>query len=285
MNREQRIAILEKDGPLSLTEQCELLSLNLTSLYYRPKGVSARKLSILHRIDAIYIEFPYYGARRIAAILRREGYRIGRGTVSKYMAQMGLSAIYPKANTSRANPEHKVYPYLLRDITAQYPNHIWGTDITFIRMKGGFMYLAVYLDWFSRYIVSWELSDTLQDDFVICALERALQVATPTIVNSDQGSQYTGTRHIRTLSAASVSISMDGRGRALDNIFTERLWRTIKYEDIYIHDYQSPKELRRGVSAYIEHYNHCRPHQALGYKIPADVYLSGAMPTDPGKLN
>jgi putative transposase len=200
------------------------------------------------------------------------------------MAEMGLAAIYPKANTSRANPEHKVYPYLLREITAEYPNHIWGTDITFIRMKGGFMYLVVYLDWFSRYIVSWELSDTLQDDFVICALERALQAATPKIVNSDQGSQYTGTRHVQMLSAASVTISMDGRGRALDNIFTERLWRTIKYEDIYIHDYQSPRELRQGVGAYTEHYNDRRPHQALGYKTPAEVYFSKAEPTDQDKL-
>ena len=277
--------MLEKEGPLSLTEQCELLSLNLASLYYRPKGVSTRKLSLLHRIDAIYTEFPYYGARRIAVILRREGYRVGRGTVSKYMAEMGLAAIYPKANTSRANPEHKVYPYLLREITAECPNHIWGTDITFIRMKGGFMYLVVYLDWFSRYIISWELSDTLQDDFVICALEHALQVATPKIVNSDQGSQYTGTRHVQTLTAASVTISMDGRGRALDNIFTERLWRTIKYEDIYIHDYQSPRELRQGVGAYIEHYNYRRPHQALGYKTPAEVYLWKVEPTDLDKLN
>ena len=285
MSRKQRIAMLEKEGPLSLTEQCELLSLNLVSLYYRPKGVSTRKLSLLHRIDAIYTEFPYYGARRIAVILRREGYRIGRGTVSKYMAEMGLAAIYPKGNTSRANPEHKVYPYLLREITAEYSNHIWGTDITFVRMKGGFMYLVVYLDWFSRYIVSWELSDTLQDDFVICALEHALQAATPKIVNSDQGSQYTGTRHVQTLTAASVTISMDGRGRALDNIFTERLWRTIKYEDIYIHDYQSPRDLRQGVGAYIEHYNYCRPHQALGYKPPAEVYFSKVEPTDLDRLN
>jgi putative transposase len=190
------------------------------------------------------------------------------------MAEMGLAAIYPKANTSQRDLEHKVYPYLLRQITAQYSNHIWGTDITFIRMKGGFMYLVVYLDWFSRYIVSWELSDTLRDDFVICALERALEVAIPEIVNSDQGSQYTGVRHIQTLLAASVTISMDGRGRALDNIFTERLWRTVKYEDIYIHEYESPKALRQGLCAYIEHYNNCRPHQALGYRTPAEVYLS-----------
>jgi putative transposase len=201
------------------------------------------------------------------------------------MAEMGLAAIYPKTNTSRANPEHKVYPYLLREITAECPNHIWGTDITFIRMKGGFMYLVVYLDWFSRYIISWELSDTLQDNFVICALERALQVATPKIVNSDQGSQYTGTRHVQTLTAATVTISMDGRGRALDNIFTERLWRTIKYEDIYIHDYQSPRELRQGVGAYIERYNCRRPHQALVYKTPAEVYFSKVEPTDLDKLN
>jgi len=267
--------MLEKDGPFNLSEQCELLSINQTSLYYRPKGVSARKVRILHRIDAIYTAYPYYGARRIAATLRREGYRICRATVSKYMAEMGLAAIYPKAHTSQRNPEHKVYPYLLRQLAAQYPNHIWGTDITFIRMKGGFMYLVVYLDWFSRYIVSWELSDTLKDDFVICALERALQGATPEIVNSDQGSQYTGVRHIQTLLAASVTISMDGRGRALDNIFTERLWRTVKYEDIYIHEYDSPKALRQGLGAYFDHYNHSRPHQSLGYRTPAEVYLSG----------
>ena len=271
--------MLEKDGPFSQREQCELLSINQTSLYYRPKGVSARKLSILHRIDEIYTEFPYYGARRIAVELLREGIRTCRETVSKYMAEMGLEAIYPKPNTSQGNPEHKVYPYLLRHITAQYPNHIWGTDITFIRMKGGFMYLAAYLDWFSRYIVSWELSDTLKDDFVISALEMALKVTTPEIVNSDQGSQYTGARHVRTLSEASVAISMDGRGRAMDNIFTERLWRTIKYEDIYIHEYASPKELRQGLAAYILHYNNRRPHQALDYRTPAELYLSKVLDT------
>jgi len=268
--------MLEKDGQYSQSEQCELLSISQTSLYYEPKGVSIRKVSILHQIDAIYTDFPYYGARRIVATLRREGYRICRATVSRYMAEMGLAAIYPKGNTSQRNPEHKVYPYLLRQITAQHSNHIWGTDITFIRMKGGFMYLVVYLDWFSRYIVSWELSDTLKDDFVICALERALHVATPEIVNSDQGSQYTGVRHIQTLLAASITISMDGRGRALDNIFTERLWRTIKYEDIYIHEYDSPKALRQGLGVYFEHYNYSRPHQALGYRTPAEVYYSGS---------
>jgi putative transposase len=268
--------MLEKDGPFSQTEQCDLLSIHQTSLYYQAKGVSAKKLSILHRMDAIFTEFPYYGARRIAAELRREGIRVCRETVSKYMAEIGLETIYPRPGTSRGNPEHKVYPYLLRRITAQYPNHIWGTDITFIRMKGGFMYLVAYLDWFSRYIVSWELSDTLKDDFVISALEMALKVAIPKIINSDQGSQYTGTRHVQTLSAASIAISMDGRGRAMDNIFTERLWRTIKYEDIYIHDYASPKELRHGLGEYIPHYNNRRPHQALGYRTPADLYLSRA---------
>ena len=275
--------MLEKEGPYSLSEQCDLLSIKLTSLYYRPKGVSARKLAILYRIDSIYTEFPYYGARRVAVVLGREGYRISRATVTKYMAEMGLAAIYPKINTSQTNPEHKVYPYLLRQITAQYPNHIWGTDITFLRMKGGFMYLVVYLDWFSRFIVSWELSDTLQEDFVICALERGLRIATPDIVNSDQGSQYTGVRHVQMLSAASVTISMDGRGRALDNIFTERLWRTIKYEDIYIRCYETPKELRHGIGAYIEHYNYCRPHQSLEYKTPAEIYLAAIAPTVPDK--
>jgi putative transposase len=265
--------MLAEDKEYSTREKCELLTLNRSGMYYKPKPITAQKLAILHRIDEIYTKYPYYGSRRIRVILNQEGYEISRPTVSKYMNEMGLEAIYPKRNLSIRNPEHKVYPYLLRHISAKRPNHIWGTDITYIRLKGGFMYLVVYMDWYSRFVVSWELSDTLDEGFVISALRNALEKSVPEIANSDQGSQFTGKAYTNTLLNSKVAISMDGRKRALDNIFTERLWRTVKYENIYIHEYESPRELRMGLNEYFTHYNHTRPHQALGYQTPADVYF------------
>lgn len=270
--------MLENGGKYSVSEQCELLSLNRTSLYYKRRPISAEKLAIMNAIDEIYTEFPCYGSRRMTAALNGQGFSISRPTVADYMAFMGLEAIYPKKNLSKGHPEHKVYPYLLRGITAQYPNHVWGTDITYIRMNGGFMYLVAYLDWYSRYVVSWELSDTLEDDFVINALENALNTAIPHIANSDQGSQFTGRGYIGALLARGIKISMDGRGRAMDNIFTERLWRTVKYEDVYIKDYSSPKELRAGISRFFNTYNTKRLHQSLDYKTPAEVYFEEKNP-------
>jgi putative transposase len=187
---------------------------------------------------------------------------------------MGLEAIYPKPRTSEAHPEHKTYPYLLRNIVAGYPNHIWGTDITYIRMKEGFMYLVAFMDWFSRYVISWELSDTLEDDFVVSALKDALHIATPHIANSDQGSQFTGKAYTGVLLTNGVLISMDGRGRAMDNIFTERLWRTVKYEYVYINEFASPRELRSGITEFFIKYNTRRLHQSLDYKTPQEVYLN-----------
>jgi len=242
-------------------------------LYYKKRPVSPRKLAILNAIDEIYTEDPVFGARRIQIELSKRGFIISRPTVAEYMKMLGLEAIYQKPNTSKPYPEHKVYPYLLRHIKASYPNHIWGTDITYIRMQGGFMYLVAFLDWYSRYVVSWELSDTMEDDFVISALNSALMVAVPHIANSDQGSQFTGHGYTNILLSNNVKISMDGRCRCIDKISTERLWRTVKYEDIYIKDYTRPRDLRKGLMAFFDKYNTKRPHQSLDYKTPAEVYF------------
>ena len=267
--------MLDYSGDFSIAKQCEALSLNRTSLYYKARPVNPSKLAILNAIDEIFTEDPVYGARRIRAELIKRGYSISRPTVAEYMLTLGLAAIYQKPDTSRAQSQHKIYPYLLRNIKASYPNHIWGTDITYIRMQGGFMYLAVFLDWYSRYVVSWELSDTLEESFVLSALKAALKTAVPHIANSDQGSQFTGNGYINMLLDAEVKISMDGRGRCMDNIFTERLWRTVKYEDIYIKDYSTPRELRRGLDEFFVKYNTRRGHQSLNYKTPESVYCDG----------
>jgi putative transposase len=267
------MGMMESGSSLSITEQCRLLTLNRTGLYYKKRPISLEKLAILNAMDEIYTADPVYGARRIRNELMKRGFSISRPTVAEYMRELGLAAIYPKPCTSKPYPGHKVYPYLLRGVKASRPNHIWGTDITYIRMQSGFMYLVAFLDWYSRYVVSWELSDTLEDGFVISALVTALKTAVPHIANSDQGSQYTGHGYISMLNENKVNISMDGRGRCMDNIFTERLWRTVKYEDIYVKEYSTPKDLRAGMSAFFEKYNNKRGHQSLGYKTPAEVYL------------
>uniref|UniRef100_UPI0037C81B0B IS3 family transposase n=1 Tax=Paenibacillus elgii TaxID=189691 RepID=UPI0037C81B0B len=208
------------------------------------------------------------GCRGIAARTTRWP----RPTVAKYMQEMGLQAIIPGPNLSKRNHEHKIYPYLLRGVTASHPNHIFGTDITYIRLQKGWLYLVAFLDWFSRYVVSWQLSDTLEVDFVIEALDKAVKVGKPEIMNSDQGSQFTSTRFTSRLLEEEIKISMDGRGRALDNIFTERLWRSVKYQEVYINDYQSPREARLGLTKYLEKYNVYRPHQSLNGLTPKEVY-------------
>jgi putative transposase len=271
-SRAERMALLEDDSGFCHTIQCELLELNRTSLYYKKRPISPEKLAILHEMDAIFTEDPVFGARRIRQELLKKGYAISRPAVANYMKILGLEAIYQKPDTSRTHPTHKIYPYLLRNVKAEYPNHIWGTDITYIRMQGGFMYLVAYLDWFSRYVVSWELSDMHNDDFVIAALERALKTAIPHITNSDQGSQFISNDHTRMLLENGVKVSMDGRGRCMDNIFTERLWRTVKYEDVYIKEYNTPRELRTGMAIFFDKYNNRRGHQSLDYRTPAEVY-------------
>jgi len=272
--RVERLALLDREQPeLPLTTQAALLGLNRSGLYYVPRPVTPAEVAIKHAIDEVYTRYPFYGSRRITVELR-ETYQlqVARETVQHYMREMGITAIYPGPNLSRHNPEHKVYPYLLRNVTAAYPNHVWGIDITSIRLRGGWLYLVAVIDWFSRYVVSWELDQTLAMPFVVTAVERALAQATPVIWNSDQGSHFTSPQYTRLLLDAGVQISMDGKGRASDNIFTERLWRTVKYEEVYPKDYAQPKEARSSLAAYFDFYNHQRRHQALAYRTPASVY-------------
>lgn len=257
---------------LPLTQQAELLSISRSSLYYQPRQPSAEEITIKHRIDEIYTQYPFYGSRKIEKQLRREGVVINRKTVQRHMREMGIVAIYPGPNLSRRQHKAHVFPYLLRNLTICAPNHVWGIDITYIRLQKGWMYLVAVLDWFSRYVLSWELEHTLEMPFVIEACKRALSVATPIIWNSDQGSHFTSPQYQQLLREAHVQMSMDSKGRALDNIFTERLWRTVKYEEVYLHDYISPKEARQQLNAYFEFYNHKRLHQALDYRTPAEVY-------------
>jgi len=264
--------MLEKDHPeLSLKMQAELLGLSYSSLFYKPVPPSPRELAIKRRIDELYTAHPYYGSRKIAVILHPE-LGVSRPTVQAYMREMGIFAIVPGPNTSQPAPQHQIYPYLLRTITASHPNHIWGIDITYIRLAHGWLYLTAVLDWYSRYVVSWTLSQTLALDFVLMAVDNALLQATPQICNSDQGSHFTSPKYLERLQNANVQISMDGRGRARDNIFTERLWRTIKYEEVYLHEYASPKEAYHQLANYIYFYNFKRPHQALDYLTPAQLY-------------
>jgi putative transposase len=264
--------MLEKDNEqISLKTQAEVLGLSYSSLFYQPVPPSVRELSIKRRIDEVYTAWPFYGSRRITAVLRSE-FQVSRPTVQAYMREMGIAGLAPGPNTSQPAPEHQIFPYLLRNVSADHPNHIWGIDITYIRLPAGWLYLVAVLDWYSRRIISWALSQTLEIDFVLSAVDNALLQAAPEIWNSDQGSHFTSPRYIERLQNAGIKISMDGRGRARDNIFTERLWRTIKYEEVYLHEYVSPKEAYRQLFQYIQFYNFVRPHQSLGYRTPAKVY-------------
>jgi putative transposase len=266
--------MLEQTEPtLPLTTQTELLSLNRTSLYYQPVPASATELQLKRRIDEIYTAHPFYGSRKITAELRKE-MTINRKAVQRHMREMGLAAICPGPNLSKRATEHRVFPYLLRGLTLTGPNHVWGVDLTYVRMLSGWLYLFAVLDWYSRYVLSWALSDSLELTFVLEAMHRALAGAQPAICNSDQGSHFTSPQYTDLLQAHTVQISMDGKGRALDNIFTERLWRTVKYEEVYLHDYAHPREARLGLGGYFHFYNTDRPHQALNYRTPAQVYFA-----------
>ena len=269
------MTLLERDSnEVPLKAQADLLSLNRSGLYYRPVAPSAEEIATKHWIDEIYTRYPFYGSRRITAVLRLEmKIEINRKAVQGHMREMGIAGICPGPNLSKRNLSHRVYPYLLRHVAASYPNHVWGIDVTYVRLNGGWMYLVAILDWFSRYVISWELDQTLEMRFIVSAVDRALARATPVIWNSDQGSHFTSSHYLDRLLAANVQISMDGKQRAIDNIFTERLWRTVKYEDIYLRDYDSPKETRQGLTRYFGFYNDERPHQSLDYRTPAQVYL------------
>lgn len=262
-----------KDKSLSLRDQCRLLDLNRSSLYYKPVLVSVEEQNLMNRLDEIFTMYPFYGSRRLMVSLQAEGFDVGRDHVRTLMRKMGLEAIYPKMNLSKRNQEHKVYPYLLSDVEILAPFQVWSADITYIRMMKGFMYLVAIIDWFSRYVLSWRLSNTLETDFCVEALREALGFGMPDIFNTDQGCQFTSQDFTKILTERDIQISMDGRGRALDNVFVERLWRSVKYEDIYLKEYGDIPDLRTGLRSYFQFYNNERPHQSLGYQTPSAIHF------------
>jgi len=265
--------MVERAHPeVPLTAQAALLGVSRSSLYYRPAPPAPEEVALKHRIDEIYTAYPYYGSRRVTATLCREGHGVNRKAVQRHMREMGIAGIVPGPHTSRPHPAHPVYPYLLRHVTAAHPNHVWGIDITYIRLPAGWLYLVAVLDWYARYVVAWALDQTLELGFVLEAVDQALEIGHPTIGNSDQGSHFTSPQYLDRLDARGIQISMDGKGRALDNIFTARLWRTVKYEEVYPRSYGTPREARQSLAHYFQFYNHERPHQALAYRTPAEVY-------------
>lgn len=258
---------------ISIERQCTLLGLARSTYYYQPVPVPEEDLLLMRLLDEQYTRTPFYGTRKMTVWLQGEGYGVDRKRVRRLLHAMGLETIYPKPHLSQPGTTEQRFPYLLRHVPITVADQVWSTDITYIRLAHGFVYLVAVMDWWSRYVLSWELSITLDTSFCLEALERALQRATPSIFNSDQGGQFTSTAFVHRLQAAQVQISWDGRGRALDNVFVERLWRSLKYEDIYLKEYQSVKDVRNGIRAYFDFYNHQRLHQSLDYQTPAHIYL------------
>jgi putative transposase len=259
---------------LSVVRQCRLLDISRSGLYYQPKGISEEDLALMKLIDRQYLVTPFYGARKIAAWLKSQGRRVNRKRVRRLMRIMGLKAIYRRPRTSKPAVGHKIYPYLLGGMQITRPNQVWAADITYIPMARGFLYLVAIIDWYSRYVLSWRLSNTLDAAFCVEALEEALRKGRPEIFNTDQGSQFTSETFTGLLEQHGVRISMDGKGSYNDNLFIERLWRTVKYEEVYLKAYQDGRDARIGLGNYFRFYNTERPHQALGYRTPAEVYTS-----------
>jgi putative transposase len=257
---------------LSIRQQCELLELNRASYYLTLAAESAENLALMRRIDELYLLRPYYGSRRLAQVLGTPRQPINRKRIQRLLRLMGIEAIYPKPRTTRRDQSHKIYPYLLRNLEIVRPNQIWSADITYIPMLRGFMYLVAVIDWYSRFVLAWELSNTLEGSFCVAAIEAARQWGLPEIFNSDQGVQFTSRAMTSRWEEWGVAISMDGRGRALDNVFIERLWRSVKQELIYLHDFATVPALERGLEEYFQFYCHERLHQSLDYRTPADVY-------------
>ena len=264
--------MLDREGALSVRRQCALLGLSRSSVYYRPRGESAENLALMRRMDALSLRCPFYGSRQMAFHLRREGVSVGRRRVRRLMRVMGLEAIYRKPRTSAAHPDHHVYPYLLGGLTIDRPNQVWCADITYIPMAAGFLYLVAVMDWASRHVLSWRLSNTMDGGFCLEALEAALAAGTPDIFNTDQGAQFTSAAFTGRVLAAGARCSMDGRGRCLDNVFIERLWRSLKYEAVYLHELTDGFAAERVIGAWMRFYNHERPHSALGGRTPGEVY-------------
>lgn len=264
------------DAEISVRRQCDLLGINRSGLYYRPVGESEQNLRLMRLLDEQYTRTPFYGSRKMTEWLRTQGFAVNRKRVSRLMETMGIEAVYPKPKLSAPGEGHRIYPYLLGGVEVKRPNQVWSTDITYIRMTQGFVYLVAVMDWFSRYVLSWALSLTMELDFCVEALKRALRRGRPDIFNSDQGSQFTSEKFTGELEIRQIAISMDGRGRCMDNIFIERLWRSLKYEEVYLKDYASVTEARTGIEGYIRFYNRERLHQSLGYRTPAALYGASA---------
>jgi putative transposase len=258
---------------LSIYRQCELLGLSRASYYRQPAGETDKNLQLMRLIDETYTKYPFWGSRQMRNYINKQGYKVNRKRIQRLMQEMGLEAVAPGKKTSQPNQGHKIYPYLLRHLSIDRPDQVWCSDITYIRLKHGFAYLTVIMDWHSRYVLSWEISVTMDDSFCVSALERALRrYGCPEIFNTDQGSQYTGAAFTGVLKENGIRISMDGKGRAMDNIMVERLWRSLKYEDIYLKDYESVEELIEGLRGYFDFYNNVRPHKNIGGRTPSEAY-------------
>ena len=258
---------------LSVRRQCELLGVSRSGLYYQPEPTSPEELTLMRRIDELHLKYPFYGSRKLSDVLRKEGREANRKRIQRLMRLMGLEAMAPKPSTSEPHPEHVKYPYLLRGLVISRVNQVWATDITYIPMKAGFVYLVAIMDWYSRRVLSWRLSNTLDTSFCADALEEAFErFGQPEIFNTDQGSQFTSEDFTTPLRDRRIAISMDGKGRCLDNVFVERLWRSVKYEEVYLHAYADVVEARAGIGRYLAFYNDERAHQALGYQTPAAFY-------------
>ncbi len=271
--------MIDRDHKLSVTRQAKALGISRGSIYYLPRPVPHADLALMRRIDELHLEYPFAGSRMLKGLLQAEGHQVGRQHVSALMKKMGIEALYRRPNTSRPAPGHKVYPYLLRNLPVVRPNQVWAMDITYIPMARGFVYLAAVVDWFSRKVLAWKLSITLSADFCIEALEEALaRHGRPEIVNTDQGSQFTSVDFIKVLKAAEIAISMDGKGAWRDNVFVERLWRTIKYEEVYLRAYASVSEARTSIGRYFGFYNGRRPHSSFGGQTPDQVSAIQATP-------
>lgn len=276
--------LVDREAVLSLREQCELLGISRSGYYYESRAETPENLQIMRRLDELHLAHPVYGSRRLGILLGREGWVVNRKRVCRLLQVMGIEAIYPKARTSDPGAGHRIYPYLLKGLEINGPDQVWCSDITYVPLQTGFMYLVAVMDWWSRHVLAWEISNTLDSDFCIRAWERALGVGrrAPDIANTDQGSQFTSEAYLEAVESVGVSVSMDGRGRWMDNRMIERLWRSVKHEDIYLQDYLDGLELGRGLSRWFADYNEMRPHQALGYATPGVVYRDpeahGALP-------
>jgi putative transposase len=293
MSRGERKAMITREHPeLSLSRQCEVLSISRSSFYHAPMGESPETLALMRRIDELFMKYPFYGSRQMARQLRREGVRVGRHRVRRLMRLMGLAAIYQAPRTSAPHPAHRIYPYLLKGMVINRPNQVWCADITYIPVQRGFLYLVAIMDWATRHVLAWRLSNTMDARFCVEALEEALaRYGKPEIFNTDQGSQFTSLDFTNVLKDTSVAISMDGRGRYMDNIFIERLWRSLKYEAVYLHELTDGFRAERVIREWIDFYNGDRPHSALGGRTPAEAYgakcpvdmmdKADALPTSP----